>query len=125
MLRQKGDSVEAGGLYKGNFQNFVNGFGNTDFDLPYWFGVKNMKKITDQVTVDLNVNYWEGNQMKYDVFHNFVILDDDYRMTYNYHWDQERGGSIFIISFCIFILNFVVLKSLMAMLQSLLIRTKC
>ena len=112
MFRQKRDGAEAGGLYKGNLQNFVDGFGNTDFGSPYWFGVKNMKKITDQVTVDLNVNYWGGSEMKYDIFHNFVILDDDYRMTYSYRRGQERGGSIFIISFCIFILNFVVLKKL-------------
>ena len=111
MYRRKRDSAEEGGKYNGNFQNFIDGFGKTDLDSPYWFGVKNMKKITDQATVDLDVYYWEGNKMKHDVFNNFVILDDDYRMTYSSHWGQEGGGNIVNISFYFFSFRFCFFKN--------------
>ena len=92
-----------GGKYEGKFQKFVDSFRNTDFDSPYWFGLKAMKKITKEATVDLDIYYVEENRhMRHDVFHNFVILDDEYRMTYSSHAGNERGGISLNIDFCVF-----------------------
>ena len=103
MFRQKRDSYVESGKYEGKFQKFIDGFGNTDFDSPYWFGLKAMKKITEQATVDLDIYYVEENRhMRHDVFYNFVILDDEYRMTYSSHAGNERGGISPNIDFCVF-----------------------
>ena len=92
MIRLKKDSRDVGGDYNYDHQNFIDGFGSVDWASPYWFGLKNMKKITSQSTVDLQVRYTEGSVTKYDTFHNFVVKDDDYRMTYTHHSGTEHGG---------------------------------
>ena len=92
MIRLKKDSRDGGGEYHYDHKNFIDGFGSVDWSSPYWFGLKNMKKVTSQSIVDLVVHYTEGGVTKYDTFHNFVVKDDDYRMTYGHHSGSEHGG---------------------------------
>lgn len=53
-----------------------------------------MKKITSEKTVDLVVHYTEGDVNRYDIFLNFVVEDDVYRMSYtkHIHIGDEVGG---------------------------------
>ena len=95
MIRLKKDSRDGGGGYNYNLQNFIDGFGSVDWAQPYWFGLKNMKKITSESTVDLFVAYTEGGVERYDTFHNFVVKDDVYRMSYANHKGTEGGGRYF------------------------------
>ena len=102
MFRLDRDSEIKGGQYEGNLQSFIDGFGNTDFNSAYWFGLKAMKKITDEATVDFNVHYTEGTTTRQDTFLNFTILDDEYRIAYTSHWGHENGGTIIgVISFAL------------------------
>ena len=94
MVRLKKDSIDGGGDYNYDLQNFIDGFGSIDWTQPYWFGLKNMKKITSEKTVDLVVHYTEGDVDRYDIFLNFVVEDDVYRMSYTkyIHIGDEVGG---------------------------------
>ena len=80
MFRTSTHTKWAGYSYEYNHEDYVNGFGEANFDTPYWLGLKKMKRITDEGRVDLVVFYDDY----FDVFFDFKLLDQDFQMTYGY-----------------------------------------
>lgn len=94
MYRKKDDRFEKRNDYDYSLQNFTDGFGNLDFDKPYWIGLKSMKKITDHTQVDFSIDYKEGHVWRNDRLFNFKITDDEFRMTYDSYQGNEAGGEL-------------------------------
>ena len=79
------------GNYDYDLQNYINGFGEPDMSQPYWLGLKNMKRITDnggkiKMIVLHNEERWS------DHYNDFKITDNEYRMTYGSHHPSKYGG---------------------------------
>ena len=92
MYRKGDDRIHGRNDYYYDLQNFIDGFGNLDFDNTYWIGLKSMKKITDHTQVDFYVDYKEGHVWRNDRLFNFKITDDKFRMTYDSYSRSEAGG---------------------------------
>ena len=78
--------------YEYNHEDYVNGFGEANFDTPSWFGLKKMKRITDEGRNELVV-FYEDN---FDVFFDFKLLNQGLQMTYS-HFEGAAGGIAMIV----------------------------
>ena len=92
MFRTSANTKWAGYSYKCNHEDYVNRFGEANFDTPYWFGLKKMKRIIDEERVDLVVFYDDY----FHVFLDFKLLDQGFRMTYS-HIEGAAGGITLIV----------------------------
>lgn len=92
MFRTSAHTKWAGYSYEYNHEDYVNGFGEANFDTPYWLGLTKMKRITGEERVDLVVFYDDY----FDVFLDFKLLHQGFRMTYS-HFEGAAGGIMLIV----------------------------